>query len=206
MRFYEEKILPSLLDLACSTAKVMELRAQIVPLAQGKVLEVGMGSGLNLALYNPDQIEFVWGLEPSAGMRAKAQHNQAGSAVEVRWLDLPGEQIPLDDNSVDTVLLTFTLCTIPDWRLALQQMSRVLKPGGKLLFCEHGRAPDANVVKWQDRLTPVWKNFFGGCHLNRPIVDYLTRSGFVVEQVDSNYAKDMPRFAGYISMGQAVKE
>ena len=205
MAFYEEKILPGLLDLACSTRDVMALRAKIVPLARGRVLEVGIGSGHNLALYYSGQVELVWGLEPSAGMRGRAQRNLARSAVEVRWLDLPGEQIPLEDNSVDTVLLTFTLCTIPDWRLALQQMARVLKPGGKLLFCEHGRAPDVAVSRWQDRLNPLWKRLFGGCHLNRPIADYLAEGGFAIEQLDSNYAEGMPRFAGYISMGQAVK-
>ncbi|MCB1615938.1 MAG: class I SAM-dependent methyltransferase, partial [Pseudomonadales bacterium] len=156
MSFYENTVLPFVIDLACSTDPIMALRSEVVPKASGKVLEVGMGSGINLALYDTKRVEMVWGLEPSRGMRKKAAKNLAVSPVKVEWLDLPGEKIPLENESVDTVLLTYTLCTIPDWKLALQQMHRVLKPGGKLLFCEHGRSPDADVLKWQDKLTPMW--------------------------------------------------
>ena len=205
MNFYEDKILPHLLHIACSQRPIMHLREKVVRLARGQVLEVGIGTGINLPLYKPQQVELVWGLEPSTAMRNKAQHNLEHSPVPVTWLDLPGEKIPLEDESIDTVLLTFTLCTIPDWRLALRQMYRVLKPDGQLLFCEHGRAPDAGVRKWQDRLMPIWKPLAGGCHLNRPIQEYIETAGFVIEDIENVYIDHAPRFAGYISYGRAVK-
>lgn len=205
MSFYENKILPILINSACSTRQVMRIRRKVVPRATGDVLEVGMGSGLNLAYYDREKVNMVWGLEPSEGMRLKAEANLQASPVEVKWLDLPGEQIPLPDESIDTVLLTYTLCTIPDWQAALGQMHRVLKPSGKLLFAEHGRAPDAGVRKWQDRLTPAWKKIGGGCHLNRPISDYLRQGGFKIESHETFYMKNMPRVVGHMYVGEAVK-
>ena len=205
MGFYDRQILPLLIDTVCSQQAVSDMREKIVPLAAGVVLEVGMGSGLNLGLYNPQHVDFVWGLEPSAGMRRRAQKNLAASDIEVRWLDLPGEQIPLDDNSVDTVLLTYTLCTIPDWQSALRQMHRVLKPEGKLLFCEHGRAPETGVARWQNRITPVWKKIAGGCHLNRPIAELIEQCRFRITRLENQYMDDAPRFAGYMYIGEAVK-
>lgn len=205
MRFYDEKILPIVIDKVCSMPAVMDLRKQVVPLAKGVVLEVGMGSAINLCLYKDEQIDFIWGLEPSLGMRRKAEANLAQSALDVRWLDLPGEKIPLDDNSVDTVLLTFTLCTIPDYQAALAQMLRVLKPGGQLLFCEHGLAEESAVQKWQNRVTPYWKPLAGGCHLNRPIAQYITAAGFDVVELTTVYADKTPKIAGYVYYGVAVK-
>jgi len=205
MGFYEDKILPHVIDSACSMESVMQLRAKVVPLAVGEVLEVGMGSGINPALYDAGRVTKVWGLEPSLGMRDKAQKNLARSPVPVTWLSLRGEEIPLPDNSVDSVVLTFTLCSIPDWRLALQQMWRTLKPSGKLLFCEHGRSPEINIQKWQDRITPVWKKFAGGCHLNRPVKSYLEEGGFTVEEIHNLYVDKAPRIAGYVSYGVASK-
>lgn len=203
--FYENRVLPWMIDLACSPQPIMDLRAEVVPLAYGEVLEVGMGSGLNLALYDPGKVTRVWGLEPSAGMRRKAEKHLAGAAVPVQLLDLPGEEIPLADQSVDCVVLTFTLCTIPDWRKALQQMHRVLKADGLLLFCEHGLAPDAPVQKWQQRLTPLWKTCAGGCHLNRPVLACLAEAGFRVSQSRTFYMDKAPKIAGYMTLGQAVK-
>lgn len=205
MSFYDEHILPHLLNLACSTRQVMKLRRELVPRSRGNVLEIGMGSGLNLPYYDPRKVEKLWGLEPSAGMRKKASPRVAASAVEVEWLDLPGEEIPLPDNSVDTVLLTFTLCTIPDWHAALQQMHRVLKPEGKLLFCEHGRSSDANVCRWQNRVTPAWRKIAGGCHLNRPISDCLQSTNFSIEAIDRFYMKKTPRVVGCMYFGEAIK-
>ncbi|WP_148862741.1 class I SAM-dependent methyltransferase [Marinobacter fonticola] len=205
MSFYDDRILPHLIDLSCTIGPIMKLRQKLVPMATGEVLEVGMGSGVNLQYYNPDKVSLVWGLEPSEGMRRKAASNVARSPVEVRWLDLPGERIPLDDDSIDTILLTYTLCTIPDWHLALKQMRRVLKPGGKLLFCEHGRAPEPGIRKWQDRITPVWKKVAGGCHLNRPIGKLIEESGFEIETLENLYLDNAPKVAGYIYHGVAVK-
>ncbi|KKM92082.1 hypothetical protein LCGC14_1222060 [marine sediment metagenome] len=205
MSFYEERILPHIIDRACSMGQVMKLRSELVPLAKGRVLEVGMGSGINLAFYNPNTVEMVYGLEPSEGMRRKAQSNLKRSSMRVEWLGLPGEQIPLDDNSVDTVLLTFTLCTIPDWSTALQQMKRVLKPGGELLFLEHGEAPEENIRKWQHRITPGWKKLAGGCHLNRSIADLIRDAGFELTELENFYLPGAPKIAGYIYKGIAKK-
>lgn len=205
MSFYEERILPHIIDRACSMGQVMKLRSQLVPLARGRVLEVGMGSGINLEFYNPEAVEMIYGLEPSEGMRRKALPNLKRSSIYVEWLGLPGEQIPLDDNSVDTVLLTFTLCTIPDWNTALLQMKRVLKPGGKLLFLEHGESPHENTRKWQHRVTPGWKKFAGGCHLNRHIADLICHAGFEMEKLENFYIPKAPKIAGYIYKGIARK-
>ncbi|MBL4584889.1 MAG: class I SAM-dependent methyltransferase [Pseudomonadales bacterium] len=205
MSFYEEKILPHLINCACSTEQTGKLRARMLADAEGEVLEVGMGPGINLQYYNPSKVTKVWGLEPSEGMRKKAQENLANSPVEVEWLSLPGEQIPLDDNSVDTVVLTFTFCTIPDWETAMKQMHRVLKPGGKLIFCEHGQAPDLEVQKWQNRINPIWKKLFGGCNLNRPVISSIKSSGFNIDWDDCDYIEGSPRFVSYMSLGSAVK-
>jgi ubiquinone/menaquinone biosynthesis C-methylase UbiE len=205
MGFYENRVLPFVIDLACSMPPIMDLRQQVVPRCQGVVLEVGAGSGINFALYDSKKVSKVYALEPSTGMRHKAQKNLSRSPVPVEWLNLPGEKIPLPDHSVDTVLLTYTLCTIPDYHTALQQMFRVLKPGGQLFFCEHGRAPDAEVVKWQDKLTPTWKKWAGGCHLNRPIADYIKEAGFSITEQKNLYLEKGPRFASYMYYGRALK-
>lgn len=203
MSFYENHVLPHLLQAACGTKPVSRQRARIVPEARGRVLEVGMGSGLNLAHYNPDNIELVWGLEPSEAMRRKATNAVQAAPFDVRWLNLPGEQIPLEDNSVDTVLLTYTLCTIPDWRKALEQMRRVLKPDGMLLFCEHGEAPDARVRKWQDRINPAWRKLAGGCNVNRPIKDLIEEGGFAIQRIETGYLRKTPRVVGFNYWGGA---
>ncbi|MBB3231176.1 class I SAM-dependent methyltransferase [Halomonas stenophila] len=200
MSFYENHVLPHLLHLAV----VERQRAAVVPQARGRVLEVGMGSGLNLPHYDPHQVELVWGLEPSEGMRRKARHNVAGAPFEVRWLDLPGEEIPLESDSVDTVVLTYTLCTIPDGLRALEQMRRVLQPGGRLLFCEHGTAPDEDVRRWQDRVNPLWCKVAGGCNLNRDIPELIGHAGFGIQRMETDYLSKVPRFAGFNFWGSAV--
>ncbi|WP_372797734.1 class I SAM-dependent methyltransferase [Litorivivens sp.] len=204
MSFYEQHILPHVIDLACGDKVIMDERSSLLGAAEGRVLEVGMGSGLNLRYYNPDKVDFVWGLEPSEGMRKKARKNLARSPVQVEWLGLPGEEIPLDNHSADTVVLTFTLCTIPDWEAALKQMHRVLKPGGRLLFCEHGAAPDASVARWQDRVNPVWKKVAGGCHLNRRIPELLAQGGFTIGDLQMDYLPKTPRIAGFRYKGYAT--
>ncbi|MDI9245422.1 class I SAM-dependent methyltransferase [Marinobacter sp. CHS3-4] len=206
MSFYENSVLPHIIDCACSMGQVMKLRSQVVPRAKGRVLEVGIGSAINLEFYRPDQVDLVYGLEPSHGMRRKAAANLAKSPIKVEWLDLPGEKIPLADSSVDTVLLTFTLCTIPDAHQALLEMRRVLKPGGELLFLEHGESPDEGVCKWQHRITPGWKKLAGGCHLNRRIADLIRDAGFTIVELENLYIPKAPRIAGYVYKGRATKE
>lgn len=205
MSFYDDKILPHLINCACSSEPIMGLRREVVPKAFGEVLEVGMGSAINLALYDAAKVTKVWGLEPSKGMRLRAEKNLARSTVPVQWLDLPGESVPLRDESVDCVLLTYTLCTIPDWEKALSEMHRVLKPGGKLLFCEHGLAPDAEVVRWQQRLNPLWNKVFGGCNLNRPVLENIAAGGFEILSQDTLYLEKSPRFASFMTYGEALK-
>ncbi|MAY36472.1 MAG: SAM-dependent methyltransferase [Spongiibacteraceae bacterium] len=203
MSFYEQHILPHVIDFACGDKVIMEQRQHVLAAAEGRVLEVGMGSGLNLRYYNPDKVDFVWGLEPSDGMRKKAQKNLQQSPVQVEWLGLPGEEVPLDSHSADTVVLTFTLCTIPDWETALKQMKRVLKPGGKLLFCEHGAAPDETVARWQNRVNPLWKKIAGGCHLNRNIPELISQAGFSIRELEADYLPKTPRIAGFRYRGFA---
>jgi ubiquinone/menaquinone biosynthesis C-methylase UbiE len=202
MGLYERHVLPRLIDAACGGADIERQRRKVVPQAAGRVLEVGMGPGLNLPFYDRSQVEFVWGLEPNDAMRALAAARIAASELEVHWLDLPGEAIPLDDDAVDTVVLTYTLCSIAGWEEALGQMRRVLKPGGRLLFSEHGESPDRSVRAWQHRIDPVWTRLAGGCHITRRIPALIEQGGFVVEQLDEGYLPG-PRIAGFHSWGSA---
>lgn len=202
MNLYDEYILPHFINCTCGMKAIERQRAKMVPLAKGKVLEIGMGSALNLKHYNADQVEMVWGLEPSAGMRRKAQSNLDQSAIKVEWLDLPSESIPLNDNIADTVVLTYTLCTIPDWKAALAEMKRVLKPDGLLIFSEHGEAPEENVRKWQNRVNPVWKKMSGGCNLNRQIPTLIESAGFKIDKLEQRYVKG-PKIATYQYFGIA---
>lgn len=203
MGLYDRVILPELINLACGLPQVSEQRGLIVPKAYGRVLEVGFGSGLNLPFYQYENVELLFALEPSDGMRRKSRPLLEQYPLEYQWLGLEAEKIPLEDNSVDSVLLTYTLCTIPDWRNALQQIRRVLKPDGILLFSEHGLAPDRAVRKWQHRLNPAWKIAAGGCHLNRDIPRFLQESGFNIQEINSGYMPKAPRFAAFNYRGVA---
>jgi ubiquinone/menaquinone biosynthesis C-methylase UbiE len=187
MSFYEDRILPHLVDFACSSKPTRKQREKIVPLAEGDVLEIGFGSGRNLPFYNVAKVRKIWGLEPSEGMRRKAAPLVEESKLDVEFIDLPGEEIPLEADSVDTVLVTYTLCTIPDAVTALEGMRRVLKPGGRLLYCEHGIAPDADVRRWQQRMNGTWRRFAGGCNINRDIPDLIERGGFQITNDERMY-------------------
>lgn len=203
MGLYDKYFLAPFINCACGTRPIQYQRKKVVPLCEGRVLEVGMGSALNLPYYDREKVDFIWGLEPSEAMREKSRPNIESSGLEVKLIDLPGEQIPLEDNSVDSILLTYTLCTIPDWSVALQQMRRVLKPGGRLVFTEHGEAPDEGVLKWQNRMNPLWKKLAGGCNLNRKIPQLLTDSGFAIDELDAMYLPSTPRLFGYNYWGVA---
>jgi ubiquinone/menaquinone biosynthesis C-methylase UbiE len=205
MGFYENRILPRLIDFACATPPILKQRKKVVPQAEGRILEVGMGSAINIPFYDVSKVEMVWGLEPSEGMRRKAAPRIADAPFPIEWLGLPGEEIPLDDDSADTVLLTFTLCTIPDFAKALGQMRRVLKPGGRLLFAEHGAAPDESVRRWQDRLDPLWKRLAGGCHINREVPQAIEAAGFKVESLDTMYLPGTPKVAAFQYWGFATQ-
>ncbi|QWV93953.1 class I SAM-dependent methyltransferase [Geomonas oryzisoli] len=205
MNLYHELCLPHLTNCVCGLKALARQRELIVPLARGRVLEVGMGTALNLPFYDRDKVSCIWGLEPSPGMRKAAEKNVRRSGMQVQWLDLPAATIPLEDGCVDTVLLTFTLCSIADWQGALEEMRRVLAPQGRLLFCEHGSAPDEGVLRWQERITPWWKHLAGGCHLDRPIPRLIGSSGFRVTELAAGYAAGVPKVAGYTYRGCAEK-
>lgn len=202
MSFYEERVLPHLIDWACSTRPQQKQREKIVHLAKGDVLEIGFGSGLNLPHYRAEKVRRIFALEPSPGMRRKAAPNVAASGLDVEFIDLPGEHIPLDDDCVDTVLVTYTLCTIADAAAALEGMRRVLKPGGQLIFCEHGIAPDENVRRWQHRLNGGWRRVAGGCNMNRDIVGLIREGGFRITQDERMYIPG-PRILNYNFWGTA---
>jgi ubiquinone/menaquinone biosynthesis C-methylase UbiE len=201
--FYERFLLPGITDWCCGSKPVRKQREKIVPLAEGRVLEVGIGSGRNLPFYDRDKVTRLWGLEPSAEMRRLAEPVARRARLAVEWLDLPGEQIPLEDGSIDTVVVTYTLCSIAVPEAAVRQMARVLAPGGTLLFCEHGAAPDPAVRRWQDRVTPIWKRLGGGCHLNRDIPAILEDGGFRPEDLETMYIPGW-RPASFNYWGRAV--
>jgi ubiquinone/menaquinone biosynthesis C-methylase UbiE len=187
MSLYSRFVLPTLVDFACSAKPTMRQREKVIPLAQGRVLEIGIGSGLNLPYYQPERVTRLWGLDPSPEMRKRAERAARAVPIGVELLDLPGDEIPLERDCVDTVVTTYTLCTIPETEPALGEMIRVLSPGGRLIFCEHGRAPDASVRRWQDRLNPIWERMSGGCQLNRPIPQVIEEGGFRIQDMQASY-------------------
>jgi ubiquinone/menaquinone biosynthesis C-methylase UbiE len=186
--FYEERVLPHLTHLAMRQRVLRPYRERVLAGAQGRVLEIGIGSGVNLPLYSGAPRE-VLGLEPSLRLLSMAEGMARQTGVPVRLLEGSAESIPLDDRSVDTVVMTWTLCSILDPDRALAEMRRVLQPGGRLFFVEHGEAPDAWVRWWQDRLTPIWKRFGGGCHLGRAIPRLIEGGGFRIEHLAAGYLK-----------------
>lgn len=187
MGLYDKYVLPRVIHFTCGLKPNMRQREKVVPHARGRVLEVGIGSGLNLPFYDPARVSKVWGLDPAPEMTRIAEGAARALPFEVEFIGLPGDEIPLEDGSVDTVVVTYTLCTIPDTAAALRQMGRVLRPGGELLFCEHGAAPDASVRRWQDRLNPLWKRLGGGCNLNRAIPELIEAGGFRIKSLDTMY-------------------
>ncbi len=201
--FYARFCEPALVSFACSLKPIARQRAKIVPKAAGRVLEVGFGSGHNLPYYDESKVTALLALEPSEAMRARARKRIAASPLKVEMLGVEAEAIPLDAASVDTIVMTYTLCTIPDAPRALAEMRRVLKPEGRLLFVEHGLAPDAGVARWQNRLNDVWGKIAGGCRLNRDIAGLTTRGGFAIEAPQSMYLPGTPRVLGYNIWGAA---
>jgi ubiquinone/menaquinone biosynthesis C-methylase UbiE len=201
MGLYRNIVLPRLCDLSMRNALLRPYRERVIGSAEGIVLEIGAGSGLNLPLYQAGVRE-VLALEPDPKLLSMAHHHAKQATRPVNFLMASAETIPLEDRSVDTVVSTWTLCTIPDVNRALQEMRRVLKPSGRLLFVEHGLAPEERVRKWQNRLTPTWVRFSGGCHLNRPIQSLIENAGFRINRIDTGYAPG-PKFLAYLYEGSA---
>lgn len=201
MGFYEDRILPHLVNLTMRNRRLVPYRERVMSAAEGRVLEIGVGSGLNLPLY-PPRVREVIGLEPSPRLLAMSRHATSPLLLPVTFIEGSGETIPLDDRSIDTVVTTWTLCTIPAVIQALEEMRRVLRPSGQLLFVEHGLAPENNVRKWQDWLTPAWKRIGGGCHLNRPICTIVENAGFIITQLETGYMKG-PKPMSFLYEGRA---
>lgn len=201
MAFYENYILPHLINLAMSKRDLLPYRRRVISAAEGRVLEIGIGSGLNLPFY-PAQAREIIGLEPSPPMLAMSRRAASRSSAPVTFFEASAEAIPIDDRSVDTVVTTWTLCTIPAALQALAEMRRVLKPGGQLLFVEHGLSPDTSIRRWQDWLNPAWKRIGGGCHLNRPIRALIEDAGFAIAEIDTGYIKG-PNPMTYLYQGRA---
>ncbi len=185
--WYERRVLPWLLDLACGIGPFSRQRRKVVPLATGRVLEIGIGTGLNFEHYDKTRVAQVVGLDPGVEMHRLARKRAGAAGIDAQLVALSAERIPFDDSTFDTVLVTYTLCTIPDPVAALKEMRRVLKPAGRLLFCEHGLAPESPVRAWQRRLTPPWSKMAGGCHLDRDIPGLLQQAGFRFVNLQAGY-------------------
>lgn len=200
--WFDRNILPYVLDFACGLGQIRDQRQKVIPLAQGRVLEIGIGTGLNLAHYDQSKVQRIVGLDPALRMHRLALKRAATAGIDIELVGLSAEAIPLDDASFDTVVTTYTLCSIPDPIAALKEMRRVLAPGGKLLFSEHGRAPDAGVRKWQSRMQPYWSKIAGGCMMDKDIPAMLEEAGFKSD-VESMYIPG-PKILSYHYWGQAI--
>ena len=204
MGFYREHIVPHLVNLAMRNSELSPYRERVLRAAEGRVLEIGIGAGPNLKFY-PPRVNEILALEPSTKLTEMARRRATDSSICVTFLEASAEAIPLEGSSVDTVVMTWTLCSIADASEALREMRRVLKPSGQLLFVEHGQAPEESVRKWQDHLTPVWKRIAGGCHLNRPIPALLERAGFHITHLTTGYMKG-PKPMTFLYEGSALRD
>jgi len=204
--WYDSHIMPRLITVACGQPGIEKRRSQLVPLASGSVFEIGCGGGLNQQFYDTERVTSFSGVDPHEKLLegARAEAGRKGWQVDLR--QGVGEAIPFNDCTFDTVVCTYTLCSVTDQAQVLSELRRILKPGGKLLFLEHGRAPDRNVAKWQDRIEPIWKPIAGGCHLTRPIGSALRGAGFSVEPLGQDYLPKTPRVLGWMEWGVARKE
>ena len=203
-KLYERHVLPKVLDACCSTKPVNYQRNKIVPHAKGKILEIGIGSGINIPFYNKANVEKIYGLDPSEELNHIAQKKAINNNLEIDFLLNGAEEIPLPSNSMDTILITYTLCTIQDLESSLKEIKRVMKDDGVMLFCEHGIAPDANVMRWQNRVNPLWGKLFGGCNINRNIPEIIQSSGFTLNSLDQMYLPSTPKIVGYNYWGKAT--
>ena len=203
--WYEAKVMPRLITCACSQGQVMKRRAAVVPLARGDVFELGCGGGINHALYDPLAITSYAGIDPHKGLldSARIAAREKGWAADLR--QGRGEAIPFADASFDCAVCTFTLCSVEDPPQVMHELRRILRPGGAVLFLEHGRAPDTGVRRWQRRIEPLWKRLAGGCHLTRPIGTAFADAGFAVAPLGEGYTPKAPQFAGWMEWGMARK-
>ena len=206
MSFYKEFIYPNLVDKLGDPPPIKKIRQQIIPSAQGKVLEIGVGSGANFLHYDPTRVSKLYALEPNLGMIRLAERQQRKTKLNIEFLDLPGERIPLDDSSVDTVVSTLTLCTIPGIIDAIRGIARVLRPDGKLIFFELRLSPDPKVQRWQKQLEPIFHWLFQGLYLTRHIPSLLVQGGFQIKQMEKGYLTPFPKSSSYCWWGFAIAE
>ena len=203
MGFYQRQVLPRLIHFGMRQKQLVPLREQLVAGARGRVLELGIGSGLNLPFY-PREVDVLFGLDPSRELLQMAKRHSSWVHFPVELSEGRAEEIPLDDDAVDHVVMSWTLCSVADPLRVLSEVRRVLRPGGNLLFLEHGRAPEPRLQRWQDHLTPVWRRVAGGCHLNRPIAGLIERSGLRLTELQTGYLIKGPRVATFHFRGRAV--
>jgi len=203
MPFYRDHVYPRLVSMLGNPKPVRDVRQRIVPLARGTVLELGVGPGVNFVHYDPEKVSKLYALEPNPGMVRLAEQHRRQTNLDIEFLDLPGERIPLEDGTIDTVVSTFTFCTIPGVVEAIQGIGRVLRPGGRLVFFEHGRAPDPRVRRWQERWEPILYRVFQGCHLTRDIPALLTQGGFRIQEIETAYLSSFPKSWAYCWWGIA---
>jgi ubiquinone/menaquinone biosynthesis C-methylase UbiE len=206
MLFYRDRIYPHLVDRLGDPPPIQKVRRQIIPLAQGTVLEIGVGSGANFVHYDPARVSKLYALEPNPGMIRLAERRRRRTKLNVEFLDLPGERIPLEAGAVDTVVSTFTLCTIPGVVEAIRGLSSVLRQDGKLIFFELGMAPDAAVQRWQRRLEPVHHWLFQGLYLTRDIPSLIEQGGFQIELIEAGYLAQFPKSSSHCWWGVAVHD
>lgn len=201
---WERRVLPTLIEKACRSSVILEERRRWIPRAEGDVLELGVGSGLNLAFYDPARVRRVVAVDPSAPLLDRARERARAAAVPVEIVAAPAEHLPFDDRSFDTVVTTYTLCSVGSPGEALREARRVLRPGGRVVFVEHGAAPDRGPRRWQERITPVWRQVSGNCHLDRDVRRELVDAGFEVRELDARYGDEGPRWLSFTSAGIAV--
>lgn len=201
--FYDRYIMPRLIGCACGAKPITYQRRKVVPKAAGKVLELGIGGGMNLVHYDAAQVTSVSGVDPSAELRAIAEKAPRAEGLKVDIQDGTAEALPFADASFDCVVCTFTLCSVASPPAALAEARRVLKPGGRFLFCEHGLAPDAKVANWQAFIEPLWKRMAGGCHLTRPVGGTIASAGFTLTDLNSMYLPNTPKSVGWNEWGEA---
>src|SRR5437667_7827507 len=204
MPFYKDRVYPHLVTMLGDPKPIREVRQRIIPLAQGRVLEIGVGPGVNFVHYDPARVSKVYALEPNRGMVRLAERQRRLTKLDIEFLGLPGERIPLEDGVVDTVVSTFTLCTIPGVAEALRSIGRVLRRGGKFIFFEHGLSPDPRVQRWQRWSEPIPHCVFEGCHVTRDIPSLITSGGFQMEQMETAYLAPFPKSWTYCFWGAAT--
>lgn len=206
MSFYRNRVYPHIVTMLGNPKPIQKIRQQLIPLARGTILEVGVGPGVNFAYYDAAKVSKIYALEPNPGMVVRAENQRRRTELDVEFLGLPGERIPLPDGSVDTVVSTFTLCTIPGVADAIRGIARVLQPDGQFLFFEHGLSPDIRVRRWQERTEPFFQWAFEGCHVTRDIPALIKKGGFRVERMETGYLAPFPKSGSYYFWGVAHLE